>query len=118
MTAHPFDLTGKVALVTGAYRGLGYAMVQGLAEAGALVVLNGRREELVAAAAKQLVDCGLNVATSVFDVTDGAAVRVGIAASEARHGRLDVSSTTPASSAATRWSTSSRKTGMPSSRPT
>ncbi len=90
MTAHPFDLTGKVALVTGAYRGLGYAMVQGLAEAGALVVLNGRREEFVAAAARSLVDRGLSVATSVFDVTDGAAVRAGIAAIEARHGRLDI----------------------------
>jgi gluconate 5-dehydrogenase len=90
MTAHPFDLTGKVALVTGAYRGLGYAMAQGLAEAGATVVLNGRNEDTVAAAATKLGERGLRVSTGVFDVTDGAAVRAGVAAIEARHGHLDI----------------------------
>jgi gluconate 5-dehydrogenase len=39
----PFDLSGKVALVTGAYRGLGLAIAKGLARAGATVVLNGRK---------------------------------------------------------------------------
>ena len=90
MTAHPFDLTGKVALVTGAHRGLGYAMAQGLADAGAIVVLNGRNAETLAAAATTLAKRGGRVSTEVFDVTDGAAVRAGIAAIEARHGRLDI----------------------------
>ena len=48
MANHPFDLSGKVALVTGAYRGLGFAIAQGLAEAGATVVLNGRKAESLA----------------------------------------------------------------------
>ena len=88
--AHPFDLTGKVALVTGAYRGLGYAIAKGLAQSGAAVVLNGRKPEALAAAAKTLTDAGLRASVSVFDVTVGDAVRAGIAAIEREHGRLDI----------------------------
>jgi gluconate 5-dehydrogenase len=87
---HPFDLHGKVALVTGAYRGLGFAIAQGLAEAGATVVLNGRKAELLASAAKTLTDAGRRASTCVFDVTDGDAVRAGIAAVEREHGGLDI----------------------------
>ena len=42
MPVSPFDLTGRVALITGAYRGLGFAIARGMAQAGALVILNGR----------------------------------------------------------------------------
>jgi len=90
MPTHAFDLTGKIALVTGAYRGLGFAIAQGLARAGATVVLNGRRAAELAAAAKTLTDAGLGATTSVFDVTDGPAVRHAVAAVEALHGRLDI----------------------------
>ena len=90
MANHPFDLHGKVALVTGAYRGLGFAIAQGLAEAGATVVLNGRKAELLASAAKTLTDAGRRASTCVFDVTDGDAVRAGIAAIEREHGGLDI----------------------------
>ena len=89
-STHPFDLAGRVALVTGAYRGLGFAIAQGLARAGATVVVNGRRHDEVVAAAKKLTDAGLAATTEEFDVTDGAAVRKGIAAIEARHGHLDI----------------------------
>jgi len=90
MASGPFDLTGKIALVTGAYRGLGFAIAQGLARAGATVVLNGRKAELVERSARTLTDAGLNATTRVFDVTDGAGVRNAIAAIEALHGRLDI----------------------------
>src|SRR5512140_2943851 len=88
--SHPFDLAGRVALVTGAYRGLGFAIAQGLARAGATVVVNGRKHDEVVAATKQLTDAGLAATTAEFDVTDGPAVRKGVAAIEARHGHLDI----------------------------
>lgn len=69
-----FDLTGRTALITGSSRGLGKAMAQGLAEAGAVVILNGRSAETVAAAAKELRDAGHTVHEAIFDVTGEAAV--------------------------------------------
>jgi NAD(P)-dependent dehydrogenase (short-subunit alcohol dehydrogenase family) len=49
-----FDLSGRVAIVTGATRGLGHAMARGLASAGASVVVTGRRQDACDAAAKEL----------------------------------------------------------------
>ena len=85
-----FNLAGRIALVTGAYRGLGYAIAQGLAEAGATVVLNGRKAGPLTSAATTLSGGGLRAFTSLFDVTDGEAVREGVAAIEREHGRLDI----------------------------
>jgi len=50
------DLSGKTALVTGSTAGIGYAIAKGLAEAGAKVMLNGRKEASVKAAAARLAD--------------------------------------------------------------
>jgi gluconate 5-dehydrogenase len=86
----PFDLSGKVALVTGAYRGLGFAIAQGLARAGASVVLNGRKKDLLDAAATDLRAKKLKASAAVFDVTDGDAIRQGVAAIEAEHGHIDI----------------------------
>jgi 2-hydroxycyclohexanecarboxyl-CoA dehydrogenase len=85
-----FSLEGRVAFVTGGGSGLGLAMARGLAEAGALVVLNGRHSARLAAAAEVLVDAGLRAEVEAFDVTDPAAVRSGIEAVEARLGPIDI----------------------------
>ena len=85
-----FELSGKVALVTGAYRGLGFAIAQGLARAGASVVLNGRRLEAVEPAARVLTAQSLKASTAIFDVTDRDAVQAAVAAIETEHGRIDV----------------------------
>jgi len=86
----PFDLSGKIALVTGAYRGLGFAIATGLARAGATVVLNARKADAVDEAAQALREQGLAADTSVFDVTDRAAVRAAVAAILAKHGAVDI----------------------------
>ncbi len=85
-----FDLSGKVALITGAHRGLGFAIAQGLARAGASVVLNGRRSETVEAAARTLAAQSLHASTAIFDVTDRDAVRAAVTAIESERGRIDV----------------------------
>src|SRR5512135_1058533 len=85
-----FDLTGRVALVTGSYRGLGFAIARGLAGAGAHVIINGRNADALAGAAALLVGEGLAVDPSLFDVTDTHAVREGIAAIARRFGPIDV----------------------------
>jgi gluconate 5-dehydrogenase len=69
-----FDLSGKTALVTGSSGGLGLSMARGLAEAGAAVILNGRDESKLAAAAHKLSVEGHRVTTCAFDVSDEQAV--------------------------------------------
>ena len=90
MTPNPFDLSGRIALVTGAQRGLGLAIARGLAAAGARVILNGRDADALARAAAQLEADALAVDTSVFDVSIEAAVRRGIADATARCGEIDI----------------------------
>ena len=85
-----FDLAGRVALVTGAYRGLGFAIARGLAGAGAHVIINGRNADALAEAAATLVGEGLAVDPALFDVTDGHAVREGVAAVAKRYGAIDI----------------------------
>jgi gluconate 5-dehydrogenase len=84
-----FSLHGQVALITGASRGLGLAMATAMAEAGALVVLNGREPATLDAAAGALRARGLKADTAAFDVSDFAACDREVAAIAARHGRLD-----------------------------
>ncbi len=89
--SNPFDLTGKLALVTGSSRGLGLAMARGLGRAGAALVLNGRDPAALERAAEGLRGDGLPaVHVASFDVTAAAAVDAGIGDIEARIGPLDV----------------------------
>jgi gluconate 5-dehydrogenase len=69
-----FDLTGKTALITGSSRGLGRAFAEGLAGAGARVVLNGMNEARLAEAATEMRSAGHKVLTSAFDITDEPAI--------------------------------------------
>jgi len=85
-----FDLTGRVALVTGAYRGLGFAIAQGLAQAGASVVLHGRKPEALRDAAQRLTDADLSASYAAFDLTDRDAIKDGVAAAIAEHGAFDI----------------------------
>ena len=87
---NPFDLTGRVALVTGAYRGLGFAIARGLANAGARIILNGRNADALAGAASVLAGEGVKAEIALFDVTDGAAVREGVADAARRIGAIDI----------------------------
>jgi gluconate 5-dehydrogenase len=89
-TGTPFDLTGHVALVTGAYRGLGFSIASGLARAGARVLLNARRAESVEGPVRTLVDEGLAVGSALFDVTDVDGAKAAIADIAAAHGPVSI----------------------------
>lgn len=82
-----FDLGGRVALVTGAARGLGLAMARGLATQGAQVWLGGRDASALARAAERI---GPAAHPLPFDVTDGRAADAALARLLATHGRIDV----------------------------
>lgn len=84
-----YDLTGKVALVTGASGGIGLATAQLFAESGASVVLSARRTDLIEAEAKRLTDAGHSAIAIAADVTNAAQVETLIAGTVERFGRLD-----------------------------
>jgi gluconate 5-dehydrogenase len=90
MTANMFALTGRLALVTGSSMGIGYALARGLGRAGASIVLNGRDEARVAAAADALTAEGLTVHQAAFDVTQGDAVRQAVDRIEGEIGAIDI----------------------------
>jgi gluconate 5-dehydrogenase len=85
-----FSLAGKVALVTGASRGLGWAMARSLAGAGAMVLVNGRDASTLAQRVEELKRAGLKGEAAAFDVTDERACADCIQGALRRHGRFDV----------------------------
>jgi gluconate 5-dehydrogenase len=69
-----FDLTGRTALVTGSSRGLGRAMAEGLANAGAKVIVNGTDASRAAVTVEEMRAAGLQAEACAFDITDEAAI--------------------------------------------
>ena len=90
MPLNPFDLTGRVAVVTGGGRGLGLAMATAMARAGARVHVNGRDASTLAAAIEPLTAEGLSLAALPFDIADPEAATAAIDAMVADEGRLDI----------------------------
>lgn len=89
MAFTPFDLTGKVALVTGGNGGIGLGMAEGLAAAGAKVAIWGQNPAKNAEAEQVLKALGGEVLVQAVDVTSEQAVVDGVAAVIERFGRLD-----------------------------
>lgn len=85
-----FSLEGKVALVTGATHGIGFAIAKAYAEAGAKVVFNSSKEAHCEAAVKAYQKEGIDAKGYVCDVTDEAAVQKMIAQIEAKVGVIDI----------------------------
>lgn len=85
-----FDLTGKVALVTGATYGIGFAIAQGLAEQGAVIAFNDRNRELVDSGLAAYIQAGIHVNGYVCDVTKEDEVIGMVAQIEKELGSLDI----------------------------
>ncbi len=90
MSLKLFDLTGRTALITGSSRGLGRAFAEGLAAAGAGVVLNGVDAERLERAAEEMRAGGHDVLTAAFDVTDEPAIKAAFARFDAEGVEIDI----------------------------
>jgi NAD(P)-dependent dehydrogenase (short-subunit alcohol dehydrogenase family) len=85
-----FDLSGRVALITGGSRGLGLEIAHGLGEAGAAVVVTARRAEWLEPAERELRAAGIAAGAFTCDVADADQVASLVAGVIERHGRIDV----------------------------
>ena len=90
MNDDQFDLTGKVAVVTGASRGLGQYFGRALATAGADLVITSRRLEDLNPFQDEMEELGRRVFPVALDLRDAASIRAAAAAAEAHFGKLDV----------------------------
>jgi gluconate 5-dehydrogenase len=85
-----FDLSGRLALITGASKGIGFAVAEALASAGARIVLNARDEARLEIARADLAGQGYDVHVAPFDVTDPDAVTAGVEKVENEIGPIDI----------------------------
>jgi 2-dehydro-3-deoxy-D-gluconate 5-dehydrogenase len=85
-----FDLSGRVAVVTGGNGGIGLGMARGFAAAGAAVVVAARNAEKSAAAVAELEALGVKSAFIALDVAEPESCRAAIAEVLDRFGRLDI----------------------------
>jgi gluconate 5-dehydrogenase len=87
---HAFSLDGRVALVTGASRGIGFAIAEALADNGARVLLNGRDRTMLVRKTEELRAKGGKAEVAAFDVTEAATVVKAVADAADKFGRLDI----------------------------
>jgi len=85
-----FDLTGKVAIVTGGNGGIGLAMAEALGRAGARLLLVGRDQDKTAKAAAALAPSGIDARAYIADVVDKAANEAMVGAARDAWGRVDI----------------------------
>lgn len=85
-----FDLTGKVALITGGTHGIGFAIAEGLARAGATICFNGHSEDKMEQAIRAYADAGIDAHGYLCDVTDENAVAELVATIEKEVGIIDI----------------------------
>ncbi len=85
-----FSVHDRIVLITGSTRGLGLALAEGFAGAGAVVVVNGRGEASTEAVAGRLREAGGRALAAAFDVTDAAAVAAAVERIENQAGPIDV----------------------------
>jgi NAD(P)-dependent dehydrogenase (short-subunit alcohol dehydrogenase family) len=90
MVANLFDLSGRLALISGSSRGIGFAIARALASAGASVVLNGRNPAPLEAAAQDLRRTGAVVSIAPFDVTDAGQAAKAVESVERSIGAIDI----------------------------
>jgi gluconate 5-dehydrogenase len=90
MSLNLFKLDGRIALVTGSGQGIGLAIAEGLAAAGAHVVLNGRDAGKLEKARSAIAAAGHKASVAAFDVTDQKAVEAGVAKIEGEVGPIDI----------------------------
>ena len=87
---HAFSLDGRVALVTGASRGIGFAIAEALADNGARVLLNGRDRTMLLRKTEEIRAKGGKAEVAVFDVTEAATVVKAVGDAADKFGRLDI----------------------------
>ena len=90
MTTGLFDLTGRIALVTGSSKGIGFAIAEGLAGAGAEIIINARNGKELEEARARLAAAGHKVHAMAFDVTDQAAVEHNVDRIERTVGPIEI----------------------------
>ena len=91
MSTSLFDLTGKIALVTGATHGLGMAMARGIGRAGAKVIINGNSsQQKIDNAVSEFIQEGIDAYGYRFDVTDEKSVMDSVGKIESEVGPIDI----------------------------